>query len=265
MALAQRALGGLSATVLLLGIAAAALFYGNAVITPALSVLSAVEGLEIVAPQLQPYITPISIVILLGLFIAQSRGTARMGAFFGPIMVFWFATLAFFGVIHIWLNPSVLAAVNPVYGISFLAGTGLIVEHCNISGFATAGISVTTAAAAALIVHDTYITHNGAGVTLAPTAALTAGFRDVKAEGNNAAGFSIGANAGALIDQSSALLNATGINVLTSGVLFLGNTEVAGNVTGVSNAGVVNTYKTNEINGNVTNTTGNAFIPTALQ
>ena len=126
MALAQRALGGLSATVLLLGIAAAALFYGNAVITPALSVLSAVEGLEIVAPQLEPFITPISIVVLLGLFLAQSHGTARMGAFFGPIMVFWFAALALFGIVHIWLNPSVLAGVNPIYGISFLAGHGMI-------------------------------------------------------------------------------------------------------------------------------------------
>src|SRR6478672_248737 len=105
MALAQRALGGLSSTVLLLGIAAAALFYGNAVITPALSVLSAVEGLEIVAPKLETYITPISIVVLLGLFLVQSHGTARMGAFFGPIMVFWFAALAFFGVVHIWLYP----------------------------------------------------------------------------------------------------------------------------------------------------------------
>ena len=127
MALAQRALGGLSATVLLLGIVAAALFYGNAVITPALSVLSAVEGLEIVAPQLEPFVTPISIVILLGLFLAQSRGTARMGGLLRPDHgVLVLASLAFFGVIHIWLNPSVLAGVNPIYGISFLASHGMI-------------------------------------------------------------------------------------------------------------------------------------------
>ncbi len=88
MALAQRGLGGMSSIVLLLGVIASALFYGNAVITPALSVLSAVEGLEIAAPALDHFVMPLAVIVLLGLFIAQSRGTAKMGAFFGPIMTF---------------------------------------------------------------------------------------------------------------------------------------------------------------------------------
>ncbi|HZP20679.1 MAG TPA: KUP/HAK/KT family potassium transporter, partial [Bauldia sp.] len=126
MALAQRALGRVSTTVLFLGVVAAALFYGNAVITPALSVLSAVEGLEVAAPRLESFVMPLSILILLGLFLVQSRGTAKVAAFFGPVMTLWFVVIGVLGAIHLALNPGILAAVDPRYGISFLADHGVI-------------------------------------------------------------------------------------------------------------------------------------------
>jgi KUP system potassium uptake protein len=125
MALAQRAFKGLSSFIVILGVIAAALFYGDAVITPALSVLSAVEGLEVAAPSLASFVLPLTFVILLGLFMVQSRGTARVAAFFGPVTAVWFLVIAFLGVVHIVLNPRVLAAVDPTYGISFLAGHGM--------------------------------------------------------------------------------------------------------------------------------------------
>jgi len=120
MALAQRALGGNSALVFVLGIISAALFYGDAIITPALSVLSAVEGLQVTAPGLDAFVLPATVVILLGLFLAQSRGTARVAAFFGPIMCVWFASLLLLGAFHVGLNPRVLLAMSPHYGINFL-------------------------------------------------------------------------------------------------------------------------------------------------
>jgi KUP system potassium uptake protein len=126
MALAQRALGGGRGWILLLGIIATALFYGNAVITPALSVLSAVEGWEVSYPALHPFVVPATILILLGLFLVQSRGTAKVGRFFGPITTAWFVALAVLGIGHIISNPVVFAAFNPVYGIVFLANHGLI-------------------------------------------------------------------------------------------------------------------------------------------
>jgi KUP system potassium uptake protein len=127
MALALRGAGGrLTVFVVFLGIIAAALFYGNAVITPALSVLSAVEGLEIAAPHLDAYVIPLSVVILVGLFLVQSRGTARVAVFFGPIMVVWFGVLAVAGVVHMVSNPIVLWAFNPVYGVQFLFNHGVI-------------------------------------------------------------------------------------------------------------------------------------------
>ncbi len=144
-------------------------------------------------------------------------------------------------------------------GINYIAGLGLIVEHCNISGFTGDGIRVGTAAAANLTVHDTYITHNANGVHLAPTAgAVAGGFRDVRVEANSATGFLLGAASAALIDQSSALLNATGITVNAGALLFLGNSEVVGNGTGVNVVlgGTANSYKTNEINGNGTDVVG---------
>src|SRR6188472_4456800 len=94
MALAQRALGNSAGVVTLCGIASAALFYGDAMITPALSVLSAVEGLKVVTPHFDSYIVPITVLILLVLFAVQSHGTARVAAFFGPITLVWFIALA---------------------------------------------------------------------------------------------------------------------------------------------------------------------------
>ena len=109
-----------------LGIAGAAFFYGDAVITPAISVLSAVEGLKLVSPGFDRVVVPLSIIILVFLFTAQSHGTAKVAAFFGPIMVLWFFILASGGLVHIVGNPDVLVAINPWYGIRFLFTHGLI-------------------------------------------------------------------------------------------------------------------------------------------
>ena len=132
MALAQRAVGGRSVLVLSLGIIAAALFYGDAMLTPAVSVLSAVEGLEIAAPGLQFYVVPLTVIILVALFAVQSRGTASVASFFGPITFIWFLAIAAAGLWHISQNITVLQAFSPVYAISFLTSHGLI-------GFLTLG------------------------------------------------------------------------------------------------------------------------------
>ena len=110
----------LSWVITLLGIFAAALFYGDSMITPAISVLSAVEGLELVTPTLKPYVIPITLAILTGLFFIQKRGTGSVGLFFGPIMTGWFAILGLLGVLEIIHNPSVLAALNPLYALHFI-------------------------------------------------------------------------------------------------------------------------------------------------
>lgn len=110
----------------MLGLFGAALFYGDGIITPAISVLSAVEGLEILTPAFKPYILPITLVTLVGLFVFQRRGTASVGALFGPVMVIWFAVLAVLGVAAIAENPAVLAAVNPVHAFRFLTGNSLL-------------------------------------------------------------------------------------------------------------------------------------------
>src|SRR5262245_30256842 len=132
MALAQRAVGGRSLLVLSLGIVAAALFYGDAMLTPAVSVLSAVEGLEVTAPSLQFYVVPLTVIILVALFALQSRGTAKVAALFAPITLIWFAAIAAAGLWHISQNITVLQAFIPGYGISFLMNHGLI-------GFLTLG------------------------------------------------------------------------------------------------------------------------------
>ena len=126
MALAQRAVGGRSLLVLSLGIIGAALFYGDAMLTPAVSVLSAVEGLEVAAPGLQFYVVPLTVLILVALFAVQSRGTASVAAFFGPITLIWFVAIASAGLWHISQNITVLQAFSPTYGISFLTSHGLI-------------------------------------------------------------------------------------------------------------------------------------------
>lgn len=132
MALAYRGLGKSSAVVILLGIISGALFYGDAVITPALSVLSAIEGLKIITPALDPFIVPVTVAILIALFLVQSRGTAKVAAFFGPITLIWFIALATAGIWHIAQNPGVLLAFNPLYGIEFLVSHRLV-------GFLTLG------------------------------------------------------------------------------------------------------------------------------
>jgi KUP system potassium uptake protein len=103
------------------GLVGAALFYGDGVITPAISVLSAVEGLKVATPLFEPYVIPISLVVLIGLFLVQRRGTAAVGRFFGPVMLLWFAVLALLGGWRIVQHPAVLLAVNPFYGMSLLA------------------------------------------------------------------------------------------------------------------------------------------------
>lgn len=109
-----------------LGLFGAALFYGDGVITPAISVLSAVEGLELITPAFKPYILPIALVVLVGLFVFQRRGTASVGALFGPVMVVWFAVLALLGALAIFDNPAVLAAINPLHALRFITGNSLL-------------------------------------------------------------------------------------------------------------------------------------------
>ena len=120
MALAQRGLKNPSRWVIVLGILGAALFYGDATITPAISVLSAVEGLEVAAPQLQDFVVPLTLVILIALFGIQRTGTGRVAALFGPICAVWFATLAVSGLFGLMRDPTVLFAINPYYAISFI-------------------------------------------------------------------------------------------------------------------------------------------------
>src|SRR6516162_4226228 len=132
MALAQRALGPKGAAVILLGIISGALFYGDAIITPALSVLSAIEGLKVVTPTFEPYVVPLTVLILLLLFAVQSRGTAKVAAFFGPVMLIWFVAIAIAGLGHVVQNPTVVWAIDPAYGVRFLAEHGAV-------GFVTLG------------------------------------------------------------------------------------------------------------------------------
>ncbi|MFL6774948.1 MAG: potassium transporter Kup [Sphingomicrobium sp.] len=110
-----------TSTLVMLGVAATCLFYGDAMITPAISVLSAVEGLTIVQAQLQPVVVPISIGILVGLFLVQGRGTASVGNLFGPVMILYFAVLALLGVINIMDRPEIIGILNPVWAVRFVA------------------------------------------------------------------------------------------------------------------------------------------------
>jgi KUP system potassium uptake protein len=109
---------------LLLGVFGAALFYGDSVITPAISVLSAVEGLEVITPTLKPFVLPICAVVLVGLFAMQRYGTGLVGKLFGPIIVLWFLVLAGVGVVEIAQQPAILAALNPLMAVQFLAERG---------------------------------------------------------------------------------------------------------------------------------------------
>jgi KUP system potassium uptake protein len=126
-ALASKAAGSTHlrrVSLLLIGVLGAALFYGDSVITPAISVLSAVEGLEVISPNFKPYVLPISIGVLIALFAMQRYGTSVVGKLFGPVIVIWFATLAVFGVMQIMQQPAILAALNPLYAVQFLWAQG---------------------------------------------------------------------------------------------------------------------------------------------
>jgi KUP system potassium uptake protein len=132
MALAQRAVSYGAGTIVLLGIVSGALFYGDAVITPALSVLSAIEGIKLVTAAFDPYVVPLTVIILLVLFAVQSRGTARVAAFFGPVMCVWFAVIAIAAIAPIMRHPEVLFALNPLHAVGFMLHHGVI-------GFVTLG------------------------------------------------------------------------------------------------------------------------------
>ncbi len=132
MALAQRAVGKGAPVIVLLGIISGALFYGDAVLTPALSVLSAIEGMKLITATFEHYVVPLTLIILVALFAVQSRGTARVAAFFGPIMCVWFAVIAVAAVPQIARHPEVLQAFNPLHAVSFMLHHGLI-------GFVTLG------------------------------------------------------------------------------------------------------------------------------
>jgi KUP system potassium uptake protein len=129
MALASRAVGRQSravGVVALFGIISAALFYGDAVITPALSVLSAIEGIDVATPAFHDYVVPLTVVILVVLFAFQSRGTAKVAALFGPVTLVWFVAIAVPGVIWIAADPGVLWALNPLHGVVFLFDHGMV-------------------------------------------------------------------------------------------------------------------------------------------
>jgi len=132
-ALVTRALGRRTMPVFLLGVIGASMFLGDSVITPAISVLSAVEGLKLATPAFDHFVVPLTIAILLALFAAQRRGTAAVASLFGPIMVVWFVAIALAGLFHIRDDPGVLLAIDPSYGVRFL------LEHGNV-GLATLGL-----------------------------------------------------------------------------------------------------------------------------
>ncbi len=124
VALGQQALGHRTRILLVLGIIGTALFFGDAVITPAISVLSAVEGLTLIAPATQPLVVPITLTILFILFWTQKSGTGRIATFFGPVMTLWFLVLAALGLPHIFDDLAILGALNPFHGLNFLINNG---------------------------------------------------------------------------------------------------------------------------------------------
>ena len=132
MALALRGVTKAAGAIVLLGIISAALFFGDAVITPALSVLSAIEGIKLYTAALDPYVVPITVLILVALFAVQSRGTARVAAFFGPVMLVWFVVLGLGSFPSLLRRPEVLLSFNPLYAVSFMLHHGMI-------GFVTLG------------------------------------------------------------------------------------------------------------------------------
>jgi KUP system potassium uptake protein len=121
VALARKTFTNPPVWITMLGVLGAALFYGDAIITPAISVLSAVEGLELVAPDLSRWVVPITLIIIVGVFFVQRFGTAKVSIVFGPVTAIWFLTLGLSGLVHIIDYPSVLWALNPILGVQFLA------------------------------------------------------------------------------------------------------------------------------------------------
>lgn len=106
--------------IMLVGLLGAGMFYGDGMVTPAISVLSALEGLDVATPAFKPYVIPMTLLVLFLLFFFQKRGTASVGALFGPVMMLWFSTLAVLGAVSLASNPVVLKALNPIYGLRFL-------------------------------------------------------------------------------------------------------------------------------------------------
>jgi KUP system potassium uptake protein len=127
-----------------LGVFGAALFFGDSMITPAISVLSAIEGLKVVHPSLGEWVVPLTAVIVIALFMVQRRGTGTVGRLFGPVMIAWFATIGVLGVVGITENPSILKALSPTYALTFLAG------HFGIAFFSLAAIVLAVTGAEAL-------------------------------------------------------------------------------------------------------------------
>ncbi|HTJ36182.1 MAG TPA: potassium transporter Kup [Dactylosporangium sp.] len=137
--------GGRAAAILAgLGIFGAALFFGDSMITPAISVLSAVEGLKLVSPSFDDAVVPITAVIIIALFLVQRRGTAAVGRVFGPVMILWFVTIGVFGVIGIGKHPEILKALSPTYAVGFLAG------HFGVAFFSLAAVVLAVTGAEAL-------------------------------------------------------------------------------------------------------------------
>ena len=124
LSLALPAAGRLQPALLVVGLAGASLFFGDAMITPAISVLSAVEGLKIAIPTIAPYVVPLAAFILVGLFAIQSRGSGAVGFLFGPVMAAWFTTLALSGLVHLLGHPKVLLALDPRYALAYLGHAG---------------------------------------------------------------------------------------------------------------------------------------------
>jgi len=144
MALVRRATGSSGLFALSLGLIGTALFFGDALITPAISVLSAVEGLKLATPAIDPFIIPLTIAILIALFLVQKRGTAKVAAFFGPITLIWFIAIGVIGLSHIITRPVVLMSFNPAHAFAFL------LDHGWVSLFTLGAVFLTVTGAEAL-------------------------------------------------------------------------------------------------------------------
>ncbi|MFC0217086.1 KUP system potassium uptake protein [Pseudochelatococcus lubricantis] len=144
VALAQRVLGKGRPSILLIGMLGAALFYGDSIISPAMSVLSAVEGVKLATPALDDYVVPITIAVLFGLFISQRYGTARVATLFGPVMILWFSAIGLVGLLHLFDDPAVFAAFNPYFGVRFLY------QHPGIAVAVLGGVCLAATGAEAL-------------------------------------------------------------------------------------------------------------------